>query len=71
MAIMEQLTERQKEVLQHVIAGQTQQSAAHTMNLSPHTVRNYLSNARKATGCQSTIELAVKFYVEAIGVSNG
>lgn len=67
---MEQLTERQKEVMHHIVTGVTQKEVAHTMQLSPNTVRNYLSNARKATGCQSTIELAVKFYVEAIG-SNG
>lgn len=66
MTIMSQLTERQKEILSHIVVGETQLGTAHTLQLSPHTIRNHLVNARKATGCVSTIELAVKFYVEAV-----
>lgn len=70
MSIMEQLTDRQKEVLHHIVTGETQRGTAHALKLSHNTVRNYLSNARKATGCQSTLELAVKFYVEAVRVDD-
>lgn len=63
---MSQLTEQQKIIMQHIVTGDAQKEVAAKMNLSPNTIRNYLSNARKATGCQSTIELAVKFYVETI-----
>ena len=63
---MEQLTERQKQVMSQIVSGASQKEVAHTLKLSPNTIRNYLSNARKATGCVSTMELAVKFYVESV-----
>ncbi len=65
---MEQLTDRQKQVVSKIVTGATQKQVARDLQLSPNTIRNYLSNARKATGCQSTLELAVKFYVEAVRV---
>lgn len=65
---MEQLTDRQKQVVTQIVTGATQKQVARDLQLSPNTIRNYLSNARKATGCQSTLELAVKFYVEAVRV---
>lgn len=65
---MSRLTNRQKEVMSQIVTGATQKQVAKELQLSPNTVRNYLSNARKATGCQSTLELAVKFYVEAVRV---
>ena len=65
---MEQLTNRQKEVMTQIVTGATQKQVARELQLSPNTIRNYLNNARKATGCQSTLELAVKFYVEAVRV---
>jgi len=68
MTIMEQLTDRQKQVVTQIVTGATQKQVARDLQLSPNTIRNYLSNARKATGCQSTLELAVKFYVEAVRV---
>ena len=68
MTIMSRLTNRQKEVMSQIVTGATQKQVARELQLSPNTIRNYLSNARKATGCQSTIELAVKFYVEAVKV---
>lgn len=68
MTIMEQLTDRQKQVVSKIVTGATQKQVARDLQLSPNTIRNYLSNARKATGCQSTLELAVKFYVEAVRV---
>jgi len=68
MAIMSRLTNRQKEVMSQIVTGATQKQVARDLQLSPNTIRNYLSNARKATGCQSTLELAVKFYVEAVKV---
>ena len=69
MTIMEQLTDRQKQVVSKIVTGATQKQVARELQLSPNTIRNYLSNARKATGCQSTLELAVKFYVEAVQVN--
>ena len=69
MTIMEQLTDRQKQVVSKIVTGATQKQVARDLQLSPNTIRNYLSNARKATGCQSTLELAVKFYVEAIQIN--
>jgi len=68
MTIMSRLTNRQKEVMSQIVTGATQKQVARDLQLSPNTIRNYLSNARKATGCQSTLELAVKFYVEAVKV---
>mgnify|MGYP000851732137 FL=1 len=68
MTIMSRLTNRQKEVMSQIVTGATQKQVARELQLSPNTIRNYLSNARKATGCQSTLELAVKFYVEAVRV---
>jgi DNA-binding CsgD family transcriptional regulator len=65
---MSRLTNRQKEVMSQIVTGATQKQVARDLQLSPNTIRNYLSNARKATGCQSTLELAVKFYVEAVKV---
>jgi DNA-binding CsgD family transcriptional regulator len=54
--------------MSQIVTGATQKQVARELQLSPNTIRNYLSNARKATGCQSTLELAVKFYVEAVRV---
>lgn len=68
MSIMDQLTERQIEIMQRVVTGVTQKEAAHDLGLSKYTVRNQLVRARKATGCQSTFELAVKFYLETVEV---
>ena len=68
MTITSRLTNRQKEVMSQIVTGATQKQVARELQLSPNTIRNYLSNARKATGCQSTLELAVKFYVEAVRV---
>lgn len=65
---MSRLTNPQKEVMSQIVTGATQKQVARDLQLSPNTIRNYLSNARKATGCQSTLELAVKFYVEAVRV---
>jgi DNA-binding CsgD family transcriptional regulator len=64
MTIMEQLTDRQKQVVSQIVTGATQKQVARELQLSPNTIRNHLASARKATGCVSTIELAVKFYVE-------
>ncbi len=64
MTIMEQLTNRQKEVTSLVAQGKTQHEIASELKLSKYTVINYLRNAREKTGCRSSVELAVKFSVE-------
>lgn len=57
------LRPQEQRVLAHVGRGQMQKEVAATMNLSQHTVKNYLRNARKRTG-MTTIELAVKLSLE-------
>jgi DNA-binding CsgD family transcriptional regulator len=57
------LRPQEQRVLSHVSRGQAQKQVAASMNLSQHTVKNYLRNARKRTGL-TTIELAVKLSIE-------
>lgn len=57
------LRPQEKRILNRLSSGQYQKEVAAGMNLSTHTVKNYLRNARHRTG-MTTIELAVKLSME-------
>lgn len=55
---VEDLTDREKEVLRLLLAGHTAKSAAAELDLSVHTVNDYLREARKKLGVTSSREAA-------------
>ena len=57
-ASIEELTDREKEVLRLLLAGHTAKSAAAELDLSVHTVNDYLREARKKFGVTSSREAA-------------
>ena len=52
------LTDREREVLRLLLAGHTAKSAAAELDLSVHTINNYLREARKKLGVSSSREAA-------------
>ncbi|WP_336733549.1 response regulator transcription factor [Chryseobacterium sp. VD8] len=53
------LSPREKEVLKHVCSGKTIKEAAHSMNLSVHTVKTYYKNIMKKFNVNRTSDLIV------------
>lgn len=55
----DELTEREKEVLKHLIKGLTNKEVAHTLNISTHTVNTHRKNIIHKTGIKSLPGLTV------------
>ena len=55
---LDELTDREREVLRLLLAGHTAKSAARELDLSVHTVNDYLREARKKLGVSSSREAA-------------
>jgi len=55
---VQDLTEREREVLRLLLAGHTAKSAASELDLSVHTINDYLREARKKLGVSSSREAA-------------
>lgn len=64
MSIMSRLSGRKKEVTILLASGKYQKDIARELGISLHSVKTYLQRARQQTGCESSIELAVKCAVE-------
>jgi len=54
---IELLSARERQVIQHLAAGMTNREIADTLNLSPHTVKNYLFRIFDKLGVSSRTEL--------------
>jgi len=54
---IELLSEREREVIQHLAGGMTNRDIAQTLGLSPHTVKNYLFRIFDKLGVSSRTEL--------------
>ncbi len=54
---MELLSPRERQVIQHVAAGLSNREIAHALDLSPHTVKNYLFRIFDKLGVSSRTEL--------------
>jgi DNA-binding CsgD family transcriptional regulator len=54
---IELLSARERQVIQHLAAGMTNREIAHTLSLSPHTVKNYLFRIFDKLGVSSRTEL--------------
>jgi DNA-binding NarL/FixJ family response regulator len=54
---IELLSARERQVIQHLAGGMTNREIAHTLNLSPHTVKNYLFRIFDKLGVSSRTEL--------------
>jgi DNA-binding NarL/FixJ family response regulator len=54
---IELLSARERQVIQHLAAGMTNREIAHTLGLSPHTVKNYLFRIFDKLGVSSRTEL--------------
>jgi len=54
---IELLSARERQVIQHLAAGMTNREIAHTLELSPHTVKNYLFRIFDKLGVSSRTEL--------------
>lgn len=57
---MARLSQRQREIVVRLAAGETQKSIARRLGISYSTVRNHLRQARERTDCQTSLELAFK-----------
>ena len=57
-ASIETLTDREREVLRLLLAGHTAKSAASELDLSVHTINDYLREARRKLGVSSSREAA-------------
>ena len=55
---VDQLTDRERDVLRLLLAGHTAKSAAAELDLSVHTINDYLREARKKLGVSSSREAA-------------
>lgn len=67
MPIMDTLSGRKRQVTLLLAQGNRQKEIARTLDISVHSVKTYLQRARQQTGCDSSIELAVKCAVEISG----
>ena len=61
---MRGLTPRQRQILDLVAAGRTNQEIARVLGLSTQTVKNHLSRASMAYGYANRVELAVWWVTE-------
>jgi DNA-binding CsgD family transcriptional regulator len=57
--ILESLSDRELEVLNHLAEGYTYSSIARRMNLSPHTVDTYLRRIRGKAGVRNRSHLMI------------
>ena len=58
--LSERLTPREREVLSHVVAGETYAQIAASLYISEKTVSVHVSNLLRKTGTASRIELALR-----------
>jgi DNA-binding CsgD family transcriptional regulator len=56
--LLEQLTEKQRDVLDRVIVGDTSKEIARVLGISPHTVDQRVASARRTLGVASRRDLA-------------
>lgn len=61
---MSKLSGRKRQVTILLASGKYQKEIAKELGVSLHSVKTYLQRARQQTGCESSIELAVKCAVE-------
>lgn len=57
--ILETLTPRERDIVVLVAGGHTNSEIARALDISTHTVRNYLSRILRRTGLQSRLALTV------------
>lgn len=67
VGIMAILTQREKEIAQRLVAGESQKEIARGLGISYSTVRNHMRNARDRTDCRTSLELAIKLDRELRG----
>ena len=65
-AAKEVLTKREKEIVSHMIAGETTQQIAKKLFLSKHTVDAHRRNILAKTNTRNTVELAIKVMSEQL-----
>ena len=53
------LTPREREVIEAVIAHDSQKTAAAALGLTLQTVKNYLRQIRQKLGCETTLQAAL------------
>ena len=67
-SIVEKLSPRQREIMEMVAKGLTERQIARELGIAARTVKYHKATARSRTGCQSSVELAVKFVLEVRGL---
>ncbi len=61
MGILDQLTDREREIVKELALGYTEKEAASNLFVATVTVHNHTYNMRKKTNSRSNLELVVKF----------
>lgn len=56
---LDELTEREREILEHVAAGMSNKEIAHRLSLSEKTVKNYMTNILQKLQVRNRVEAAV------------
>lgn len=65
---LDELTDREREVLVHLVSGQRVPAIAKTLHISPHTVRNHLKSIFRQVGVGNQSELIE--HIRSLGVQS-
>lgn len=66
MAILAQLSDAERVVVEHLIEGRTNVEIARKLRLSDKTVKNHQSHILTKTNCSTRLQLTVKVYKERV-----
>ena len=62
----ENMTDREKEIVNRLSRGLNAEQIAKELNLSPHTIKTHRKNVLKKSGCTNTTELVAKCLINGI-----
>ncbi|MGN0488501.1 MAG: LuxR C-terminal-related transcriptional regulator [Ruminococcus sp.] len=69
LAVSDEFTERELEVLRIMITGVSNSAIARRLNISESTVKNHIHNMLEKTGCESRTELAIEARISGLVIN--